>query len=657
MTGNIESIFGRPFRVNDFLPKSVPEQIRDKMLSEGIRPPDDIIIDGEIHRFATKSHDDAGWYVFYDDEIPAGAFGDWRSGDAFNWVANVNRELSPIEHTAIRERIENAKKERDKLREQKAEITANTVAHIWDAAGLASPDHPYLKRKQVQPHGVRITGDGRLIVPMYTDSGKLSSLQYIDSEGDKRYHPGGAVKGAFWILGNDETPERIFFAEGFATAATIFEQTHETTVVCFSAQQIPVVVGEFRERFSTSRFAVVADNDESRVGENYANQAVAKYGGRVILSPVGDANDYHLAGGDLQQLLNPADDWLISMSEFIKKPEPIQWLVKGWIQSNALMMTHGPSGSGKTFIVLDWVLHMVYERPWMEHKTKPATVVYLAGEGHKGLRKRVAGWIAFHGVQPVDRLFISKSGTDLDTPEGLRFTADHIRSMEEPPDIIIVDTLHRFLSGDENQAKDARAMIASCAALMDEFNCSVLLVHHTGNSQEAQRRARGSSSWRGAMDVEMSVTKTGTQVVLACTKSKDEREPDPEYLILDEIEVPGWVDDEGNPETTAIVQRGEKPKKTEKQTPDQEGRQCFIDAWNAIGNDRSEEGFPYITRSAWIGALMRDGMSQKTAEQCLRPAENRAPVYMKSMIEAELIEKHNAGYIAIGQLSIELQRT
>jgi putative DNA primase/helicase len=69
----------------------------------------------------------------------------------------------------------------------------------------------------------------------------------------------------------------------------------------------------------------------------------------------------------------------------------------------------------------------------------------------------------------------------------------------------VVDTLHRFLDGDENSATDAKTMLDACSALIQEFACSVILIHHTGVSSEAQHRGRGSSAWRGALDIEISV--------------------------------------------------------------------------------------------------------------------------------------------------------
>jgi putative DNA primase/helicase len=57
-------------------------EFRTAMLKAGITPPDSVIADGELHRFATngKASDDAGWYVLYVDGLPAGAFGDFRTG-------------------------------------------------------------------------------------------------------------------------------------------------------------------------------------------------------------------------------------------------------------------------------------------------------------------------------------------------------------------------------------------------------------------------------------------------------------------------------------------------------------------------------------------------------------------------------------------------
>lgn len=159
------------------------------------------------------------------------------------------------------------------------------------------------------------------------------------------------------------------------------------------------------------------------------------------------------------------------------------------------------TGSGKTFLVLDWALRMAAGADnWLGHRVCPASVVYLAGEGHHGLRGRIAAWKQHaKPPRPLD-MWISKAGCDLNTPTGYQRVTESIRLLPASPDLIVVDTLHRFLAGDENSAEDAKGMLDACAGLMAEFGCSVLLVHYTGVADEAQHRARGSSAWRGALD-------------------------------------------------------------------------------------------------------------------------------------------------------------
>src|SRR5699024_1123904 len=128
-----------------------------------------------------------------------------------------------------------------------------------------------------------------------------------------------------------------------------------------------------------------------------------KTGARYVMPPdVGtDANDFHLAGGDLNELIKPhVDDFLVHVSEFIKQPAPIKWLIKGWLQRDALIMLFGPSGAGKSFIAMDWACHRSAGLSgWNGNVVRGGPVVYLAGEGHHGMRARVAGWVDAKGIK------------------------------------------------------------------------------------------------------------------------------------------------------------------------------------------------------------------------------------------------------------------
>jgi phage/plasmid primase-like uncharacterized protein len=633
-------------------------QLIDAMRAAGLEPPDEILMDGKIHRFKSGTKgapgiDKPGWYLVFGDGIPAGRFGCWRMGMEVTWRADVGRKLTEFEEMAHARRINESKVLREAAQERQHQIASETVEKIWLSGGAAHPDHPYLKRKGIQTHGARITGDGRLMVPLYDQNGKLSTLQYIDEQGGKLYHPGGQTGGKFWMVGSLDEPGTLFVAEGFATAATIHEATNRPCVVAYSASSLVPVTGTLREMHgATQDIVIVADNDSSGVGQRYAEQASAKFGARMVMPPIqGDANDYAQAGNDLASLLMPShDDWLIPADDFCSQPSPISWLVKKWIQSQALVMVHGPSGGGKTFVVLDWCLRMASGiEDWSGHKVRPGNVVYLAGEGHHGLRGRVAAWKHHHQAGKL-KMWLSKDGCDLNTPTGYLKVVEQVRMLQERPSVIVVDTLHRFLQGDENSAQDAKTMLDACNALMMEFNCSVILVHHTGVSDEAQHRARGSSAWRGALDIEISIIpgKDDQPMQIVQRKSKDAELAETVFVELHTVEIPGWRDEDDQQVTSAVVVEASAPAQaSKKDSKIDTHRKTFESAWWGTGAE-VREGLPYISRSALKDKLASDGRKPRTIENDLSPAYTDKLI--GALILSEIISPFEHGWLVVDEV-------
>jgi len=656
---DLTSILGGPWAPPPEKRIATPEnQLRTAMVEAGLEPPDTIIMDGKIHRFRSgtkgsgnKGGDKPGWYIAFGDGIPAGRFGCWRMGFESPWRADVGRNLTPAEEMAHVRRIAEAKAVRDAELERQHEVAAATVDAIWQQAQAAHPDHPYLARKHIAPHGARVTGDGRLVVPLYGQDGALSSLQYINHDGGKLYHPGAQTGGKFWMLGTLDDPGTLYVAEGFATAATIHETTGRPCVVSYSASNLVPATGILREMYgATQDIVIVADNDASGVGQRYAEQASAKFGARVVMPPIEgmDANDYVQAGHDLASLLLPPDDdWFISADEFASKPAPISWLVNRWVQDQALMMVHGPSGGGKTFVVLDWCLRMASGTPeWHGHEVKPAPVIYLAGEGHHGLKGRIAAWKHHHRVERLS-MWLSKDGCDLNTPAGYLKVVEHVRRLPSSPKLIVVDTLHRFLAGDENSAQDAKTMLDACNNLMREFRCSVILVHHTGVSDEAQHRARGSSAWRGALDIEISIMpgKDGAPMQIVQRKSKDAELAQTVNVELQQVIIPGWFDDNHQPVTSAVVVEAAAPVAAKKESKINIHRKTFENAWWHSGAEE-RDGRPYLSRSAMLEYLTQKmGFSEESAKVYIKPGSTGKPI--ADLLTAEIIEAFEHGWVVI----------
>ena len=631
------------------------EQLRDAIKGAGLEPPEEILMDGKIHRFKSGTKgapghgDKPGWYLVFGDGIPAGRFGCWRSGIEVTWRADVGRKLTQIEEMTHLKRLTEAKALRDAALERQHQVASDTVEKIWTTANPASSEHPYLAKKGIQTHGARITGDGRLVLPLYDQDGTLATLQYIDHEGGKLYHPGGQTGGKFWMVGSLDEPGTLFVAEGFATAVTIHETTNRPVVVAYSASNLVPVTGTLREMYGIAQdIVIVADHDNSGVGQRYAEQASAKYGARMVMPPIlGDANDYAQAGHDLAGLLMPIkDDWLIPADDFCAQPSPISWLVKRWIQSQALVMVHGPSGGGKTFVVLDWCLRMASGiEDWAGHKVRQGNVVYLAGEGHHGLRGRVAAWKHHHKAGKL-AMWLSKDGCDLNTPTGYLKVVEQVRMLKDRPSVIVVDTLHRFLQGDENSAQDAKTMLDACNALMQEFDCSVILVHHTGVSEEAQHRARGSSAWRGALDIEISIIpgKDDQPMQIVQRKSKDAEMAETVYVELQQVAIPGWRDEDDQQVTSAVIVQAQAPTAPKKESKLDSHRKTFENAWWGTGAE-IREGLPYISRSALKDKLTADGRKPRTIENDLSAAY--PDKLIGALILSEIISPLEHGWMVI----------
>jgi putative DNA primase/helicase len=90
-------------------------EFRDAIARAGLTPPDAIEADGKLRRFASngKRGDDAGLYVLHADGIPAGSFGDWRTGFSQSWRADIGRTLTPAEEAAHRAKVDTMRCERE----------------------------------------------------------------------------------------------------------------------------------------------------------------------------------------------------------------------------------------------------------------------------------------------------------------------------------------------------------------------------------------------------------------------------------------------------------------------------------------------------------------------------------------------------------------
>jgi len=187
------------------------------------------------------------------------------------------------------QRIEQAKQEREQQIKQDRTDAANRAKAIWDNAEPAPAEHPYLQKKQVQSHGLRIYKD-MLICPVYINS-QLRSLQFITTD-KKRFLKNGEMSGGYYPIGTPE--EKVFICEGFATAATVREVTGEAVVVAYNAKNLIKVAKYIRETKPDLQIIIVGDNDrftDGNPGKQAAKDAADAVNGTFVLPEFPDEVD------------------------------------------------------------------------------------------------------------------------------------------------------------------------------------------------------------------------------------------------------------------------------------------------------------------------------------------------------------------------------
>ncbi len=183
---------------------------------------------------------------------------------------------------------------------------------------------------------------------------------------------------------------------------------------------------------------------------------------------------------------------------------------------------------------------------------------------------------------------------------------------------------------------------------MREFNCTVILVHHTGVSDEAQHRARGSSAWRGALDIEISIipSKDDQPMQIVQRKSKDAELANPVHAELRQIEIPGWIDEDGQPITSAVSEVVTAPVNEDKKDNKlSKHRKLFENAWAATGAEERGNK-PYLSRSGFIQYLIdKLELTEASAAMYARPAAKGKPI--SELLLGQIIEQFEHGWVVV----------
>jgi putative DNA primase/helicase len=255
------------------------------------------------HGFETKSEIYAGQFFrvgrknsvsvkLFEDGL-AGYLHNWRTGERFFWFSNPSPSSKYTKRTQESEALKQIQNAKRMLAYLKASKRAQ---EFFEGASQASDSHPYLARKKVKAYGLKAKG-GDLLIPVYSVSGNFQSIQFIDKNGVKRFLKGGQMSGGCHFIGEIRRSKPVYICEGYATSASVYEDTQCLTIVAFNAGNLVNVATGIRKKFPDVQIVIAGDSDA--VGKRYAEKASKAVNGLALIPDFGknpqgfsDWNDY-----------------------------------------------------------------------------------------------------------------------------------------------------------------------------------------------------------------------------------------------------------------------------------------------------------------------------------------------------------------------------
>ena len=218
-----------------------------------------------------------GWYVLHEitagngDLLLVGSYGVWHGNDSGSQKIELRKatdSLGKEQREAIRRRLQEDRKKADQARAREADRAAAVAAKAW-AACAVDGDSDYLAQKGVGAHGIRFSPSGAIAIPLLDTAGRVHGLQIIRSKRAakaehkpaKEFWPAGVAKrGHFHLLGG--VPNHLLLlAEGYATAATLYEATGLPVATAFDAGNLAAVAAALHKRYKRARILICADDD------------------------------------------------------------------------------------------------------------------------------------------------------------------------------------------------------------------------------------------------------------------------------------------------------------------------------------------------------------------------------------------------------------
>ncbi len=303
---------------------------------------------------------------------------------------------------------------------------------------------------------------------------------------------------------------------------------------------------------------------------------------------------------------------LVSFESIMQDPiPPINWLVQSLISTGTRTVVFGEFGSMKSWALLDLSLHIAAGHPWLDTfpVPQPQAVLFIDEEmPERELRRRVKRLGEGMGLQKSSIPFQSISHLGVRFQEGkIDALLDALHKAGFDPDIIVVETLRRVLSGSENEAVDVGEFWQSVGPLLTAGK-TLIISHHmkkpnVQGGTSIRHRASGSTDILAGADAAYAITREDDHFTISCVKNRVAVELEPFRVAME---------DDGS-ESGPVVLRyvGKQPDIGAEQSKIEWAKEQIL-VFLADQLDFT------ATTDCLLGYLKEQGITQRTGERALQ---------------------------------------
>lgn len=168
------------------------------------------------------------------------------------------------------------------------------------------------------------------------------------------------------------------------------------------------------------------------------------------------------------------------LDDFLKWTPPtlVSIVTNGLMYSGTKVIIYGKYKSLKSMLATRFCMSVSQGKPWMGFETSKSSVMYLQLEvPNPMLQKRIAKMSLLLDAAHEPFYIWTEPTIKIDTIEGYGRIEEQIVKFK--PKVLVIDPIYKIMTGDLLNTKDVQTLTDWIDRLIDKYQLSILLVHHT----------------------------------------------------------------------------------------------------------------------------------------------------------------------------------